>query len=150
MFPSSSLPTSARPPRAARLAICPPAAARGVRPWLQRLRDWLKAGWSAARSAPGSEPLRVLAGARQEFLDGLDDIEGAAAEELRDRIHFARSLRELWHLRAQLFSLVSLHHDQHEADARLAALNRHFPKRAARSDFGALNTAAPNAKSMWP
>ena len=55
------------------------------------------------------------------------------------------SLRELWHLRAEVFSLVSLQHSQHAADTRLAQLNRHFPSRSPRSGFGALEP-----RDMWP
>ena len=53
----------------------------------------------------------------------------------------ARSLRELWHLRSELFSLVSVHRGQHDAQARLNALNRHFPIRAAGSGFGGLDSS---------
>ena len=34
-----------------------------------------------------------------------------------DRIAVTRSLHELWHLRGEVFSLVSRRHDQAEADA---------------------------------
>jgi hypothetical protein len=141
-----------RPPtRAARLEVCPPQAGRS-RPWLAIVRDWLTDGWqgqASVRRAP--RPGRVARGAlpldaiRQEFIESIDGIRTAAADELADRIHFARSLRELWHLRAEIFSLVSLHHDQAEADERLAWLNRHFPTRSPRSGFGALTS-----KDMWP
>ena len=41
--------------------------------------------------------------------------------------------RELWHLRADVYRLVAVHHNQAEAEARLNRLNRHFPTRAPRS-----------------
>ena len=59
----------------------------------------------------------------------------------------AKSMRELWHLRAEVFALVSLELSQLEADRRLAALNRHFPTRAPRSGFVGLNNGRDN---MWP
>jgi hypothetical protein len=141
-----------RPPtRGARLEICPPRARRS-RSWLAIVGDWLRAGWpgqaaSAAaprpgRAVPGASP---LADVRREFIEAVDDIRGTDIDALLDQIHFARSLHELWHLRAELFSLVSLHHSQAEADERLAWLNRHFPTRAPRSGFGSLTT-----KDMWP
>jgi hypothetical protein len=141
MHQTSSFPSSvARTSRAARLEICPPARARAASSWLQRLRDWYQAGWQFARTGgeDTSEPTHRLGRAREEFLDSIDDLTAATSDELRDRIHFARSLRELWHLRAEVFSLVSLCHSQREADSRLAALNRHFPQRDPRTGFGAL------------
>ena len=60
--------------------------------------------------------------------------------DLRLRIGRAQSLRELWHLRIDVFTFVSLHLDQAEADDRLAWINRHFPTRSPRSGFGELNT----------
>ena len=50
-----------------------------------------------------------------------------------ERIHQARSLRDLWHLRADVFRLIAIHHNQQEAEARLLALNRHFPTRTPRT-----------------
>ena len=141
-----------RPPtRSARLEVCPPQTLRS-RSWLTLVREWLTGGWQdhvQVRSAPrpgcvarGALPLDAI---RQEFIESVDGIRTAAAEELLDRIHFARSLRELWHLRTEIFSLVSLHHSQSEADERLAWLNRHFPTRSPRSGFGSLTS-----KDMWP
>jgi hypothetical protein len=72
---------------------------------------------------------------RQDFLDSIGDVPGESANALCLRIGQARTLRELWHLRAELYSVVALHHSQHEAERRLAELNRHFPTRAPRSGF---------------
>jgi hypothetical protein len=137
--------------RSARLEVCPPQIAR-TRTWFALVREWLTGGWQGeapllcaprpGRVARGALPLDAI---RQEFIDAVDAIRTPAAEELLDRIHFARSLRELWHLRAEIFRLVSLHHSQSEADERLAWLNRHFPTRSPRSGFGSLTS-----KDMWP
>jgi hypothetical protein len=125
-----------------RLEICPPERRCGPRPWWHRLRAWAAAGWPG----PGSDtPDARLANIRHDFADALADLVGDHADELLDRLHAARSLRELWHLRAEVFSLVSLQHSQGEADTRLALLNRHFPARAPRSGFGALEP-----RDMWP
>ena len=75
---------------------------------------------------------------REDFLLAVADLPGQAAHALRHRIVHARSLRDLWHLRAEVFSLVGLEHSQFEAEQRLLGLNRHFPMRATRSQFGTL------------
>lgn len=134
--------------RGARIEVCPPQAL--PRPWLARLRDWLTGGGlghAPLRRAPppardGRLPLDAI---RAEFIEAVDPIRTPAGEDLLDRIHFARNLRELWHLRAEIFRLVSLHSSQAEAAERLEGLNRHFPTRSPRSGFGALTT-----KDMWP
>jgi hypothetical protein len=53
-------------------------------------------------------------------------------QRLQDRIERARSLRELWHLRPELYGTVARILTQADAERRLATLNRHFPVRAAR------------------
>jgi hypothetical protein len=142
-------------PRAAargpRLEICPPRTRRSPT-WLAIVGDWLRAGWPGQAASPAApRPDRVVRGAtsladvRREFIEAVDDIHGVATDALLDQIHFARSLHELWHLRAEVFSLVSLHHSQAEAAVRLDWLNRHFPTRSPRSGFGSLTS-----KDMWP
>lgn len=137
-----------RPPasrtRPARLEICPPQPARA---WLSRVRSWLAAGWNGTplQDDSGIDRSLVLAAARQDFFQSVVDLTLPAAARLLDRIEFARSMRDLWHLRAEVFALVSLERSQQEADRRLALLNRHFPTRAPRSGFGGLAT-----KGMWP
>jgi hypothetical protein len=73
-----------------------------------------------------------------EFLATLSDIDSFEADDLRRRIHDARSLRELWHTRADVYRLVGVAHSQFEAQARVDLLNRHFPTRAPRSQFAPL------------
>jgi hypothetical protein len=146
----SDVPPLARPPRP-RIAVCPPDRSGG-HPWLARLRGWLGSAWQrdASTIAPGAtRPAPALDAVRQEFIDAVEDLRAPAAEALLDRIHYARSLRELWHLRAEVFRLVSLHHSQAEADARVNALSRHFPTRSPRSGFAPLHAPAGN-RTMWP
>lgn len=100
----------------------------------QRLMFWLLA--PAPQDA--SPPLNRLPGVRTEFLAVLADVESEEAEQLRLRIQNARSLRDLWHTRAELFRQLGLRHSQFEAEQRLLLLNRHFPTRAPRSQFAAL------------
>ena len=112
-------------------------------------RRSLSAALMAAAGLPGcallapapheaAPPPNRLPGVRTEFLATLSDIEGDDAENLRRRIHDARSLRELWHLRAETYRVVGVHHSQSEAEQRLSLLNRHFPTRAPRSQFATL------------
>ena len=74
--------------------------------------------------------VEALAAARLDFDEALGDIRTSAALEVRSRIAVARSLRELWHFREQVFSLVSCRHDQARAAGRLAELDLHFRRRA--------------------
>ena len=100
----------------------------------QRLLFWLMAP-APHEAAP---PLNRLPVVRTEFLAAMADICSDEADTLRLRLQEARSLRELWHARADLFRVVGLAHDQTEAEQRLLLLNRHFPTRAPRSQFAAL------------
>jgi len=106
------------------------------RAWSSRLSDWLGAsGWRVSRvdgvSSFGQRGrLDALAAARLDFADALFDIHTLAAGGALDRIAATRSLHELWHLRGEVFDLVSLRHDQGEAQRRLTELDRHFAKRS--------------------
>jgi hypothetical protein len=111
---------------------------------LQGLRTWLSSVPLAPPPAPGSGATRsAVADARNEFLAMLADLQGSGEIPLlRERIRRAASLRELWHLRADVFSAVALQRNQSEAEDRLGWLNRWFPTRAPRSGFGALSFRA--------
>lgn len=135
----SNVPQLATPPAPARVEVCPPGGWQRVLPaWCL----WLKARWGVLRGHPvlGTRSQALLDEARLDFADTLADLYTPQAENLHERIRKARSLRELWHLRSELFSLVSLHRGQADAQARLKTLNRHFPIRAAGSGFGALDS----------
>lgn len=114
-----------------RAEVCPPSLRQPPRSAWHRLWFWLL--------APGplqaSPALNRLPPVRQDFRDSLHDIGNDAARTLGTRIDQARTLRDLWHLRCDLYSLVALHHNQHEAEHRLSRLNHHFPTRAPRSGF---------------
>jgi hypothetical protein len=114
-----------------RAEVCPPSLRQAPRSGWNRLWFWLLAP-GPLQSAPA---LNRLPPVRQDFLQSVVDISGDAASALCLRIGQARTLRELWHLRAELYSVVALHHSQHEAERRLAELNHHFPTRAPRSGF---------------
>jgi hypothetical protein len=147
--------TNRKRPQAAngvRLEICPPALLPDGPPgWTVRLLDWLGQGWHTAppRITPASDSAKsfafaTLAAVRLEFIACLDDIPTPQAGDLALRLREARSLRELWHLRADVFNAVSCHRDQREARERLSRLNRHFPARTPRSGFGGFD-ASPHS-----
>ncbi|MBA4176082.1 MAG: hypothetical protein C0505_05915 [Leptothrix sp. (in: Bacteria)] len=118
-----------------RAEACPPslrfAPAGGA--W-QRAMFWLLApSPRAAAMAPDRLP-----DVRSDFLGTLADIAGDEADALRCRIREARTLRELWHARAEVYRIVGVAHSQGLAEERLGLLNRHFPTRAPRSQFAPL------------
>lgn len=79
--------------------------------------------------------LAVLPRARREFTNMLADIDGAPARALQQRIADATSLRQLWHLRAEMSTVLSGQRDADEVDRRLARLGRHFPHCATRTSM---------------
>ncbi len=98
--------------------------------WSGRLSRWLA---GSASLLPGLvRPAKRLNQVRDEFLDSLQDLPGAQSQPLAQRIGKARSLRELWHLRSELYGALAVTLNQTEAERRLALLNRHFPQRTAR------------------
>lgn len=117
-----------------RLECAPPSLCHmPAGPW-QRLLFWLLA--PAPRDA--APPLDRLPTVRSEFMASLADVASDEAEDLRWCIQNTRSLRELWHLRTDVFRIVAVAQSQAEAEQRLLLLNRHFPTRAPRSQFGTL------------
>ncbi len=122
-------------PSSLRVEVCPPSlrCAPEGNAW-QRLLFWLLA--PAPQSS--SPPLNRLPGVRIEFLATLADIDSSEADTLRRRINDTRSLRELWHARAEVYRVVGVAHSQFHAEQRVALLNRHFPTRAPRSQFATL------------
>jgi hypothetical protein len=127
-------PTLIEGPSSLRFEVRPPSLRQAPVSLLSRIWFWLAAP-APQDSAPPSNRLPAV---RDDFLAALFDVHSAAAGELLQRIRLARSLRELWHLRADVYRLVAVQHSQGEAEARLAGLNRHFPTRAPRSGFAPL------------
>ena len=121
-------------PSSLRVEVRPPSLRHAPCSVWQRLVFWVMAP-APQDAAP---PLNRLPGVRDEFLAALADLHDDEAFELSTRIARARSLRELWHLRADLYRLVAVQHSQSAAEDRLADLNRHFPTRAPRSGFAPL------------
>lgn len=108
--------------RTSRIEVRPPAAWGQADSVWNSLWEWLRQS-----DDPGQRPVRTLEAARLDFCLALGDLTTRDAADLLRRGEHARSLRELWHLRAELYSIVARHRNQPEADRRLALLNRHFP-----------------------
>ena len=123
----------------------PAAAPTGPASVLDAMQRWLAASRSrlAEHALQRRDPDRAHTRIRASFSAAVADIEGPRSAELQRRIRAALALRDLWHLRADIFALVSHAHDQACAQARLATLNRHFPTRSPGSGFGALDPRPP-------
>jgi hypothetical protein len=117
-----------------RVETCPPRAAGSA---LEAFWRWIDTGWS--RRPLNRAARHSLRRVGPDFLDSVADLSGPRCAELQRRIRSAQSLHDLWHLRADIFALVSHEHDQAQAQERLARLNRHFPTRASRSGFAPLD-----------
>lgn len=138
-----------------RIEVGPPAMLSLSAPtpigWRAGLRDWLGSGslWpSGTEAAVAAMPAagRHLELVRAEFSEALADIRTQEVGMLQGRLRIAGSLRELWHLRPEVFKLVALHFDQREAQCRLDRLNRHFPTRSPRSGFALLDAPQSDAR----
>jgi hypothetical protein len=88
----------------------------------ERMKYWVLAP-APLDAAP---PLTRLPAVRKDFLACLRGTDGEESERLVMRIERARSLRELWHLRAPVFGYLARRLSQSEAQQRLETLNHHF------------------------
>ena len=118
-------------PSAFRVEVRPPSLRHAPESVWQRVMFWLLAP-APQDAAP---PLNRLPLVRAEFLATLADLETGEVDALRDRITSANSLRDLWHLRSEVFSTLGVALSQRQAEERLSKLNRHFPTRAPRTQF---------------
>ena len=116
-------------PTTLRMNVCPPdVCPTGESLWSATLR-WLVGG--DLEAVPS---LRTpLEKARSEFVAAMDGLLDVDHDDLLRRAQHARSLRELWHLRSELYTLIARRINQVEADARLTRVNQHFPTRAQRT-----------------
>lgn len=120
--------------RLTRKEVRPPSLRHAPSTTWQRVLFWL----SAPAPHDASPPLNRLPQVQDEFRRAIADIDGDAGDRLQRRIAHARSLRELWHMRVDVYNHVAVHRSESEAALRLESLNRHFPTRAPRSGFAPL------------
>lgn len=116
---------------ARRVGVTPPAQFAPAQPlwksWCRGLWNWL---WDNGESPRPPSSVNGLRAIKTEFVASLWDLQSLRANQVRDQIETSRSLRELWHLRADVFKVISTHRGQIEAQLRLDALDSHFPVRA--------------------
>ena len=127
-------------PTTLRMNVCPPdVCPKSDSLWSTALR-WLVGG--NVETVPA---LRTpLERARSEFVAAMAGLAEFDPQDLLRRAQHARSLRELWHLRSELYTLIARRISQPEADARLARVNQHFPTRAQRTGTAASEIADVN------
>ncbi|MDE2078208.1 MAG: hypothetical protein KGI91_14245 [Burkholderiales bacterium] len=111
-----------------RAEVQPPTLFSRARPawkrWVMGMWQWL---WDLDEVADVAQPLQGVDAVKNEFNTALWDLQSVRANQVRDLIAQARSLRELWHLRADVFRVVALHRGQSEAELRMESLDAHFP-----------------------
>ena len=122
--------TTKVPPRT---SVCPPSI------FPARASAWVSMRrWLARKPGDVAPALRTpLERARCEFVTAMHGLLDIDDNDLLRRAQHARSLRELWHLRSELYTMIARRVSQQEADARLARLNRYFPMRAQRTAHSA-------------
>lgn len=113
--------------------VCPPSmfetSPSGFARWLGKL-----VGGSTPADAAG----RRLQEVRDEFAYALAGIGTQHASFLQHRARHARSLRDLWLMRAEVYGVIAVATCEAEAERRIAGLNRFFPTRSPRSGFAPL------------
>lgn len=116
-----------------RAQVCPPELFSRSGPqwkrWVTGFWSWL---WDLEECSDAMPVLTGLNKVKSEFSAALWDLQSVRANQVRDAIEHARSLRELWHLRPDVFRVISTMRGQTEATVRLEALNNHFPVRMSR------------------
>lgn len=129
-----------------RAEVRPPSLRHAPTSLGQRLLFWLLAP-APQDAAP---PINRLPRVKQDFLDCLADVDLPTADALRIAIHGAHSLRELWHLRAEVYNTVGRAHNEVEAGRRHDRLARHFPRRAPRLGLGSTPSAPMGGAPVDP
>jgi hypothetical protein len=118
-----------------RTEVRPPALFAASQPvwqrWMATAWQWL---WDTEDLENHPRVLQGLQQVKQEFTQALWDLQSYQACAAREQIEQARSLRDLWHQRADLFQVIAIHRGEAEAQARLDRLNRHFPVRISVSE----------------
>lgn len=118
-----------------RTEVVPPSLFSRSRPlwksWITGFWCWL---WDMDELPRTPAPVTGLRKVKSEFNSALWDLQSMRANQVRALVEQARSLRELWHLRADVFRVISVHRGQIEAQLRLDALDSHFPVRSSGRD----------------
>ncbi len=117
-----------------RIEVSPPSLFINARPlWLAWATGFWRWLWDLDEAPRKPAPTTGLRRLKSEFTSAMWDLQSLRAHQVRQMIEQARSLRELWHLRADVFRVISVHRGQVEAQQRLDALDSHFPVRSSLS-----------------
>ncbi len=113
----------------------------------QSLLRWIPGEADTLAADPSTPPCETLMlshvpSIRKAFDLCLRDVQSEGVEALRRHIRCSRSLRDLWHLRAQAYTEVARAFSQAEAENRLQQLNTHFQFGASLSLSGRLGSVA--------
>ncbi len=116
-------------PTTLRMNVCPPDVCPARESlWATTLR------WLVGNDTEAAPSLRTpLERARAEFVGAMAGLVDSATTDLLRRAQHARSLRELWHLRSELYTVIARRVSQAEADKRMARVNQFFPTRTQRT-----------------
>lgn len=132
-LPSQSESDFSTPSSLRRAQVCPPSLFSRSGPqwkrWVTGFWAWL---WDLDETPDAMPVLTGLSKVKSEFCAAMWDLQSVRANQIRDAVEHARSLRELWHLRADVFRVISTLRGQAEATVRIEALNNHFPVRVSR------------------
>lgn len=144
--PVDSTPTDWDTTSTLRKEVRPPSLFANSQPiwrrWMVSAWHWL---WDDEDLEDHPRILQSLNQVKTEFLATVWDLQSYNAAQVRENITQSRSLRELWHLRADVFRVIAVHRGQGEANRRLDALNRHFPVKVT----PATSTATAGRVSHW-
>lgn len=102
--------------------------------------------WAAQAQMPDARRQANVTVARVQFQASLQGLSGETVEALERSICRSRNLRDLWHLRAWLYTEVARAYSQHEAERRLQALNSFFCSQTAMLNFSAAGPDLAPAK----
>lgn len=137
-------------PAQRRHEVTPPALFVTSQPqwkaWVKGFWSWL---WDMDDDLQPDTPAGALRKVKSEFNSSLWDLQSLRANQVRDMIESARSLRELWHLRAEVFKAVAVHRGQIEAQLRLDALDSHFPVRSSSTRSDSLRQPKMGKVASW-
>ena len=116
-------------PSTTRMNVCPPDICPARESlWSATMR------WLVGDEADVVPSLRTpLERARTEFVSAMTGLLDLDHTDLLSRAQHARSLRELWHLRSELYTMIARRVSQKEADRRLSRVNQYFPTRTQRT-----------------
>lgn len=87
---------------------------------------WIRTFRSRAKKSTSTSSLSELRSARNALLHCVHDCSAGNVRRLQEKIQNARTHRELWSLRSEIYHCVAMHHHQAMATERVQSLAHHF------------------------